>query len=469
LLPTPDGRFLDDEQDQGQAPPEQRRSFARAVVGVAAELFPSAPPVRRPMSRGMSVLIQVVAVAIGVVVMLGRIPGIPAWDGMYAEDYGVFLPGALEHPWHLLVPDGGYIELGPRLIAQLVTYLPLRDAAAALAIIGALITCLCALFIFHASAGFIRSPWLRGLLALAVVLLPVAPLEIPDSAVGSPWYMFMALFFAMLWRPRTRTGMAIVAIIGFMTAASEVLVIVLAPLLLARLIALPRVREHAVTLGWLAGLLLQLPYVLGGSRVKVTRLATFPQVNAFYGHDVVLPALGWHLAWHLRAHVGRDGGTIIVGAFLAIVLGYALITQGRQVRVFVVAALLIGYLETVVAGSLSFWVPVNAVWFNGEPGSRYTDLPILLIDAALILTVDSFLRRTTIRPLAVGAVIALVAVLCVGWIPDYRYWGNRSNATDWPTTSSKWLRECESSPTGVIRVATGGGVYYELPCSNLRR
>ena len=117
----------------------------------------------------------------------------------------------------------------------------------------------------------------------------------------------------------------------------------------------------------------------------------------------------------------------------------------------------------------SLWVPVNAVWFNGEPGSRYTDLPILLIDAALILTVDSFLRRTTIRPRAVGAVIALVAVLCVGWIPDYRYWGNRSNPTDWPTTSSKWLRECEFSQTGVIRVATGGGVYYELPCSNLRR
>ena len=420
----------------------------------------------------MGVLIQVVAVVIGVVAMLGRIPGIPAWDGMYAEDYWVFLPGALAHPWHLLVPDGGYIELGPRLIAQFVTYLPLRDAAAAFAIIGALITCLCALFIFHASAGFIRSPWLRGLLALAVVLLPVAPLEIPDSVVGSPWYMFMALFFAMLWRPRTRTGMAIVAIIGFMTAASEVLVIVLVPLLLVRLIALPRVREHAVTLGWLAGCLLQLPYVLqglGASGSRVSRLATFPQVNAFYGHDVVMPALGWHLSWQLRSLAGRDGATLIVGALLATVFAYALITQGRKARVFLAAALLTGYLETVAAGTLSWWVPVLAVTPHGEAGSRYTDLPILLIDAALILTVDSFLRRTTIRPLAVGAVIALVAVLCVGWIPDYRYWGYRSNATNWPVTSSRWLRECEFSRTGVIRVTTASGVYYELPCSNLRR
>ena len=421
----------------------------------------------------MSAGIQVAAVVIGVVTMLGRVRGIPAWDGMYAEDYSVFLPGALAHPWHLLVPYAGYIELGPRLIAQLAASLPLRDAAAAFAITGALIACLCALFIFHASAGFIRSPWLRGLLALAVVLLPVAPIEIPDSGVDSPWYMMMALFFAVLWRPRTRTAMAIAAIIGFTTAASEILVIVLVPLLLIRVIALPRVREHAVTLGWLAGCLLQLPYVLQGlgatSGSRAGRLATFPQVNAFYGHDVVLPALGWHLSWQLRSLAGRNGAMLIVGAFLAIVFAYALITAGRQVRVFLVAALLTGYLETVVAGTLTWWVPILAVTFNFEPGSRYCDLPILLIDAALILTADSFLRRTAIRPRAVGAVIALVAVLCAGWIPDYRYRGNRSNVTNWPVTSAQWLRDCESSQTGVIRVTTGANVYYELPCSNLRR
>jgi hypothetical protein len=420
----------------------------------------------------MAAGLQVAAVLTGVVAMLGRVRGIPAWDGMYAEDYSVFLPGALAHPWHLLVPDGGYIELGPRLIAQFAACLPLRDAAAAFAVIGALIACLCALFIFHASAGFIRSAWLRGLLALAVVLLPVAPIEIPDSGVGSPWYLMMALFFAAAWRPGTRTGMAVAAVIGFMTASSEVLAVVLVPVLLARVIALPRVREHAVTLGWLAGCLLQLPWVLqglGASGSRVSRLATFGQVNAFYGHDVVLPALGWHLSWQLRSLAGRNGAMLIAGAFLAVVFAYALITQGRQVRVFLVAALVTGYLETVVAGTLSWWVPILAVTFSFEPGSRYCDLPILLIDAALILTADSFLRRTAIRPRAVGAVVALVAVLCAGWIPDYRYWGNRSNVTNWPVTSAQWLRDCESSQTGVIRVTTGADVYYELPCSNLRR
>ena len=179
--------------------------------------------------------------------------------------------------------------------------------------------------------------------------------------------------------------------------------------------------------------------------------------------------LGWHLSWQLRSLAGRNGATLIAGAFLAIIFAYALITQGRQVRVFLAAALLTGYLETVVAGTLSWWVPILPVTFNFEPGSRYTDLPILLIDAALILTVDSLLRRTAIRPRAVAAVIALVAVLCAGWIPDYRYWGNRSNVTNWPVTSARWLRDCQVSQTGVIRVTTGANVYYELPCSNLRR
>jgi len=115
-------------------------------------LFPSAPPVRRRMSHGMAAGLQVAAVLTGVVAMLGRVRGIPAWDGMYAEDYSVFLPGALAHPWHLLVPDGGYIELGPRLIAQFAACLPLRDAAAAFAVIGALIACLCALHPFRVAA-----------------------------------------------------------------------------------------------------------------------------------------------------------------------------------------------------------------------------------------------------------------------------------------------------------------------------
>ena len=212
--------------------------------------------------RAVYVAIQVAAVCIGTVVLLLRIAGIPAWDSVYAEDQGVWLVDALAHPWHLLVPFGGYLEFVPRLVGQLISYLPLADVAVPFALAGAGIAALCALFIYHAMDGWIRSPWLRALVGAALILLPLAPIEIADSAVGSPWYVLVALFFGLLWRPKNWAGMTAAALVAFAAASSEILVLIYAPLVLLRVVALPRWREHAVTAGWLAGLLLQVPVVL---------------------------------------------------------------------------------------------------------------------------------------------------------------------------------------------------------------
>jgi hypothetical protein len=454
-----------------QASPEQRHHRAGKVVDVLGDLFPEAEPGQPRLSRGLTIVISVVAVLIGAIALLLRIPGLPAWKGMYAEDYWLFFPQALENPWHLLTPDGGYIEFVPRVIASLVTYLPLADAAAAFAIIGALIAAGCALFIFHASAGFIKSGWLRGLLAAAVVLLPVAPLEIPDSGVGAPWYLLIALFWAMLWRPRSNGGKALAAVIGFLTAASTILSIVLLPLLLVRVFVLRRFRDHWVTAGWVVGLLVQAPFVIQGitgGNSRASKRAPFHQVVAFYGHDVILPALGWHVSWWLKNSVGPDYGMIIIGGLLAIIFLAAFITQGRLVRVFIVTALATGFLETVVAGTLTWWVAGKPVLMGFEPGSRYTDLPILLIDAALIISVDSLVRRTPVPWRAATAVTALVALLGAGWVTDFREVGNRSNAYNWATYSSSWLRACEKSTTGTIDVTTAGDRYL-LPCDHLNR
>ena len=235
----------------------QRPPFARRAVGVLRELFPEpAEPGPRLEPRAMFVLLAVAVIPLGVLVMLVRVAGtaVPAWDSIYGEDLSIYLVQALQHPWPVLASYAGYLQLVPRLMAQFVVYLPLRDAAAAFAVSGALVTTGCALFIFSASAGHVRSAGLRVVLALAVVLLPVAQLEIADSDVNCPWYLLFALFWAALWRPRTRAGMAGAAAIGFFTAASTTVSVVFAPLLLARVIALPRLREHAVTAGWAARL-----------------------------------------------------------------------------------------------------------------------------------------------------------------------------------------------------------------------
>jgi hypothetical protein len=465
-------------QVAGQAPSQQqarlqRPPLARRTVDVLRELFPEpGKPVPRRVPRWLFVLLLAVAVPLGVLVMLVRVAGTPAWDGIYGEDLGIFLVQALQHPWPLLVGYAGYLQLVPRLIAQVVVYLPLRDAAAAFAIIGALVTVGCALFIFHASAGHVRSKVLRFLLALAVVLLPVAQLEIADSGVNSPWYLLFALFWAVLWRPGTRAGMAGAAAIGFFTAASTTMSVLFAPLLLARVIALPRLRENAVTVGWAAGCLLQAPYVvsnLGSAQSRAAHPASAGPVLAFYGHEVVLPALGWHLSWWLQGFAGRNGATAIIGAILAVFFGWALLTQRGQARVFVAAALITGFLFTAVGATLKPGVTTSPVTAGFESGARYTALPIFLIEAAAIVAVGSFICRKKRRLRTVAAVTALVGVLTVGWVTDFRYQGWRGNTVNWPPRATAWLEACQQTPDGVIHEPTAAWARPAIPCASLRR
>ena len=266
--------------------------------------------------------------------------------------------------------------------------------------------------------------------------------------------------------------MAGAAAVGFFTAASTTMSVVFAPLLLARVIALPRLREHAVTAGWAVGCLLQVPYVvsnLGSAQSRAAHPASPGQVLAFYGHGVVLPALGWHLAWRLQSLAGRNGATLIVGAILAVVFLWALITQRGRARVFVAASLITGFLFTAFGATLQSNVTITAATEKVEAGSRYTTLPIFLIEAAAIVAVGSFIRHRQHRLQTVAAVTALVGVLSVGWVTDFRYQGNRSNVTNWPPTATAWLYACQPKPDGVIRERVGPGVWTAIPCASLRR
>jgi hypothetical protein len=399
--------------------------------------------------------------------------GRPPWQSIWAEDLPVYLVQALADPWRSLFTGyAGYLQLGPRVIAQFVSLLPVRDAAAGFAVIGALVTSGCALFIFRISSGHVRHPLMRGLLALAVILLPVALLEITNSGVNSPWYLLMALFWALLWRPRSAGGMAVAAIAGFAGATSNIMAVVFVVLVAARLVALPRLREHAVTAGWLAGCLLQLPYFLHSSSSATSRLshrASLGMSTAFYGHDVVLPAFGWHLSWVLRHWWDRNYALLLAGGVLAVLVIVILVTGIARVRAFTVAALILGYLFAVFAATVTWWVTVNGVKPDSEPGARYTCIPILLITAILIVAVDNWFMGSGLkRPVAVAAAVGLIAVLCVGWIPDFRYTTARSSAPPWSQTASKWLNTCQHSAVVPFYEGYGYNTTFFIPCSRIK-
>ena len=471
----------------------QRNQAAQpTTAGLLPELFPE-PPQRQATTPGRAILralLSVIALAVGAVVLLLRIAGRSPLTTIWAEDRTVFLVGALASPRHLFASYAGYLQLLPRIIAQFVSFLPLPDAAAAFAISGAVIAAAVALFVFHASAGHIHSGWLRGLLAAAVLLLPVAPLEIADSGVNTPWYLLFALFWAALWRPRTRGGMALAALIAFLAGASTPLALALAPLLIVRIAALRRVREHAVTAGLTAGLLLQVPVIYAAHNSRLDKHAGPGGVIGFVAHDVVLPALGWHLDWWLQAAAGRNGATLLVGCVLAAVFGAIAVTQPARVRLVAAAALGCGFLLAAAAATLSQWVTVDPVHFHIEPGSRYTTLPIFLMEAAVIVAVDNVVRRARERARpdqqaaafgvpawaglarargATAAVAALVIALSFAWVTDFRSDNGRAGGVPWAPVAAQWLDHCQRDPGATITAPSVNGTSVVFACANARR
>lgn len=444
------------------------------VRGTLAELFPEAPAPTRPRRRRWLVaLISVLAVITGAALSLARYTGMAPWRSAYAEDYPVYLVEALAHPWRSLFTSyAGYEQLVPRLIGQFVSFLPIRDAAAAFAIIGALVIGGVAVFVYFVSEGHVRGTLGRVLLALSVVLLPNALLQLANSGVNTPWYLEIALFWALLWRPRSKAGLAVAALIGFFAASSNITATVFVVLVVIRLVALPKVREHAVTAGWLAGCLVQLPYFLNSSSQASSRLSTLAtpdETVRFYGHDVLLPAFGWHMSWLLRHWVDRNYGVLIAGGLIAIGTVLALVTGTRRVRVFVVTAFGFGFVFVAFAATVTYWVTLNGVKFDAEPGARYTALPILLITAAAIVAVDAKfsprLSRDSIPAIAAAAV--LIAVLCVGWIPDFRYQAQRDEGGPWAPIATQWQQVCQQHSVVRYTDAYANNTVFVIPCSRV--
>ena len=434
------------------------RGEEHGVRGALADLFPAPPePANRAgLARWAFPLVPIAALALGAAIVLARIGGpLPSWDRAYAEDPGLYLPAALAHPWDLLQSYGGYLQLVPRMIAQIAALLPIQHASVVFAVGGALVASGCALFTFHASAGHVGSRWLRVLLGLSVLLLPVAPLEIADTGVNSIWYLLVALFWAALWRPRSRAGAWVAAIVAFAAAASSSLALLYAPLFGARVLTLPgRDLQHAATVGSALGSVLQV-FVIVTSHLS--RFSPRNPMNAvvFYGRDVLLPSLGWHNSWHLRDLIGPTGATVLVGGLIAAVLVCALTTQGRRCQVFVVTAVVTGLIFTVLTSAFAWAGPGQLATIGVEHGARYATVPILLLDAALIVSADSFTWRWWPRPKAVVAAAVLVAVLGAGWATDFRYPVRRYAGPEsaWATTADAWLRHCQHTPTRTITVS----------------
>jgi hypothetical protein len=414
-------------------------------------LFPAPARRPRPAGRAWVALWNAAAVVAGAGVLLIRQAGTPSWSTLWAEDGSVFLPRALSEPAASIFREyAGYLQLVPQLIADVVARFPVRDAAAGFAIAGALVASSCAVFVFYASRGHIVRPGLRALLACSVVLLTTAVIEIANSGVDAPWYLMYALFWALLWRPVSRRGMALAGFIAFLTMASNILNLLYLPLVVARVLALPRAREQAVTFGWLAGIAFQVPGIVQSREPH--GIGPVPAGLHFYGQHVLVAAVaGWPLARGLQDMTSIPASIALAVAAVGAVAMWAARSGGPRLRVFVAAAMGMGLILSIVPALVRAWVAPAVSTSIWVPGSRYTASAILLIDAVAITGVDAFLRGKIIqfrRAWRCGPVLILIIGLGIGWMSSFRYNNIRSAGPPWSQTYQRALaRQRDWQPT----------------------
>ena len=363
-------------------------------------LFPAARASRSP--AWLVAVGYVVGLAVLAAGALLRQPGAAATTTVWAEDGRIFYAQASRLSfWQTLAgTHNGYAQLFPRLAVQVARLFPPADAATTFALTGALSLAGVGCFVFHVAKGHIASPPLRAVLAVGMVLLPVANTELLDNLVNVPWWLFFGAFWALLWRPRSLSGRVATALMCFLAAASEPLVALFLPLAAARAVTLREPKEQAGGAGLLLGLVYQAAVILPNGTKALGAPGDFQGIGRAFATRAGAGLFGGVKGTDWLFH-HRDLSVSVGAAVLAVIVLAALGTGSARVRLF-----------TLVAGCYSFVCFVTPVWLRDvapavarwpvQVAGRYQAVPLLLLASVVLVVADHYARDGIWSRSAVG-------------------------------------------------------------------
>jgi hypothetical protein len=385
----------------------------------------------------------------------------------------VFLREGLDQPLRQTfgLPYAGYLNGFPRLSTAVVTSLPLALAGVAYTLLAAVAVVWVAWTVWVCSAGQLASPWLRAVLASAVVLIPAGALEATGNVSNSHFFLVFGAYWALVGRPRSLPATLSANGLVLITTLTDPISLGLLPLAVLRLTCLRGWRDRAVALSYAAGMLVQLLVVLSAERPRGSAPA-LGEIAFAYGARVVSPTF---LGLSSTQELVTDAGPQVVG-YVAIPIGLALLAGlvfARGLRL---------PLAAVALASVAFWV-VNALFsLNGgypptgegrlilDAASRYTIIPSLLLLSAWILAAEGAVRRAGPRLRGLVLVLAVAPVVVFGvtdFRPDYSV---RPELTPWSQGVDQVREGCASSPVvepPPAPIAPGAAWRVTLECADL--
>lgn len=435
-------------------------------------LFLAPPTDGRRLGRGELALLAVSVAALAVVLQLARLGLDDALESLWAEDGPILLQGAFEHGFldALRTPYAGYLILVPRLIGEVGAAVPLRDAAAAIAIASALVVALSGLVVWVAAAGHVRNPYLRGALVALTVLSPVASLESIADGSYVLWYMLFAGFWVLLWTPRTTAGAVLGGLFVLATGLSTPGLWFFAPVAGLRLLAAADRRDAAILAGYTIGAAVQVPVLASNSETAVDPQWTNDIWTSYLQRVLDGGVLGERLGgigWE------QFGWGLLIVLLLAALAGLAYVAwrSSAQVRAFVAIAVgtsLLMFVASVYQRAVGSQVMWPADVYFGNAG-RYAIVPALLLASAALVAIDRWPRPLPGPRQLPWAGLAAVAVAAVAIVSSFHVADPAARGTPhWTDAIDEAAARCrsEDAETAPVNISPPGYALF-IDCETL--
>ena len=154
------------------------------------------------------ILLAVAGVVAATAVSLSRTVGAGSLNTIWIEDAKFLLNQALnESFWQALTsPISSYYQEPARILTEIAVQFPLSWAPGVMAIFAAAQYAMYGLVAYIASGPYLRSPWLRLLIAAPVCAIPLAYTQVNNDLVTVQFFGLYGAFWTVLWIPGTRAA-----------------------------------------------------------------------------------------------------------------------------------------------------------------------------------------------------------------------------------------------------------------------
>jgi hypothetical protein len=352
----------------------------------------------------------------------------------------------------LFLPQVGYLQLFPRLVAAVFVHFPLQWVPASFNLTGITVQALpAALIVSRRLEQVVPDRRIRIVLAFLYLAVPASS-EIDANLVNSQWHLAVLAALIVIIPPPGRLGRVLEVVALVAAGLSGPFSLAVAPVALIAFLARRSERwrlSRFIVVA--AAAVAQLVVLQGTVRSKASLGATPGALTRLLGNRLVLTSLlGSHGAMAVSSHTWWRTGPlvpVIVVLGLALVV-YALVLSPLELRLFILFACF------VLAGSLADPLVAGKVpaWLQVLPG-RYFVIPIVAVLWLLVWLVASR-RPPAIR--VIGAVLLVVALafgVRLDWeYPPYRNLDFAAHATQFDRARPGQLVTIPENPGGSWKV-----------------